>query len=114
VRIVKAVIAYRQAIDSVLQKYASEWPIGQVAVVDRNILRIALFELGIDDKTPVGVAIDEAIELSKLFGAENTPRFINGVLGTVADNLEAVRKFLKSNAPTQALIEADEDEDIEE
>lgn len=104
VYIVKGVMAYLTAIDSVLQKYAAEWPIDQVAVVDRNILRIALFELAIDKKhpVPVGVAIDEAIELAKLFGAENTPRFINGVLGTIADNLPAVGNYLMSQAPAEA------------
>jgi transcription antitermination protein NusB len=104
VYIVKGVMGYLSAIDAVLQKYAAEWPIDQVAVVDRNILRIALFELAIDKKhpVPVGVAIDEAIELAKLFGAENTPRFINGVLGTVADNLSAVGTYLMSHAPAEA------------
>lgn len=111
-QIVRGVISYRSALDLVLQKYASEWPIDQVAVVDRNILRIALFELGVELKNviPVGVAIDEAIELAKLFGAENTPRFINGVLGTVADNITAVRAYLKgySNAKPQ-IVEVEDD-----
>jgi N utilization substance protein B len=112
-QIVRGVISYRSALDSVLQKYASEWPIDQVAVVDRNILRIALFELGIELKNviPVGVAIDEAIELAKLFGAENTPRFINGVLGTVADNITAVRAYLKGNTNAKPeIIEVPEDD----
>jgi N utilization substance protein B len=108
--IVKGVMAQLSAIDALLQKYAAEWPIDQVAVVDRNILRIALFELAIDKKhpVPVGVAIDEAIELAKLFGAENTPRFINGVLGAIADNLTAVGAFLTSHA------QADEEKSISE
>jgi transcription antitermination protein NusB len=112
-QIVKGVVSYRSALDSVLQKYASEWPIDQVAVVDRNILRIALFELGIELKNsvPVGVAIDEAIELAKLFGAENTPRFINGVLGTVADNISAVKAYLKgyTNAKPEIIEVPEED-----
>jgi N utilization substance protein B len=86
-------------LDAVLQKYAPEWPIGQVAVIDRNILRIALYEMAVDIRTPVGVAIDEAIELAKLFGADNTPRFINGVLGSIADNLEEVRQSLTTETP---------------
>lgn len=106
-QIVKGVIAYRGSLDAVLQKYASEWPIDQVAVVDRNILRIALFELGVEMKNsiPVGVAIDEAIELAKLFGAENTPRFINGVLGTVADNIKAVRNFINMTGDSKPEIQ---------
>lgn len=90
-RLVKGVVQHFDALDTILQKYAPDWPIQQVSVVDRNILRIALYELAVDTRTPVGVAIDEAIELAKLFGAENTPRFINGVLGAIADNLDEVR-----------------------
>lgn len=92
--LVQGVIANNTALDEVLQKYAPDWPIDQVAVIDRNILRIALFELGIESRTPVSVAIDEAVVLAKLFGAENTPRFVNGVLGTIADNLDIVRETL--------------------
>jgi len=97
--IVQGVDGHRSNLDTVLQQYATEWPINQVAVVDRNILRIALFEMGIESRTPIGVAIDEAIELAKLFGADNAPRFINGVLGTIADKLGAIRQFLAVNNP---------------
>lgn len=90
-RLVKGVAGHFTALDEILQKYAPDWPIDQVSIVDRNILRIALFELAVESRTPVGVAIDEAIELAKLFGAENTSRFVNGVLGTIADNLTEVR-----------------------
>ncbi|GAB5490655.1 MAG: hypothetical protein Phog2KO_08700 [Phototrophicaceae bacterium] len=96
--LVKGIVTNRPKLDAVLQKYAPDWPIDQVAVIDRNILRIALYELGVETRTPVGVAIDEAIELAKLFGAENTPRFINGVLGSVADNLPAVRSYLGADS----------------
>lgn len=94
-RLVKGVMQHFTALDEILQKYAPDWPIQQVSVVDRNILRIALYELAVDTRTPVGVAIDEAIELAKLFGAENTPRFVNGVLGAIADNLDEVRASFK-------------------
>ena len=94
-------------LDEILQKYAPEWPIGQVAVVDRNILRIALYEMAVDTRTPIGVAIDEAIELAKLFGADNTPRFINGVLGSIADNLEEVRQFLTAEIQPPPEVEED-------
>jgi len=92
--LVTGTVENREKIDAILQSYAPDFPIDQVAVVDRNILRIALYEMGIGERTPIGVAIDEAIELAKLFGADNTPRFINGVLGTVADNIEEVRAYL--------------------
>lgn len=92
-RLVLGVTAYRAQLDQIIQKYASEWPLSQVAIVDRNILRIAAFEFALLAGTPVGVAIDEAVELAKLFGAEGSPRFINGVLGALADDettLEAI------------------------
>lgn len=94
-RLVKGVVNHLEPLDEILQKYAPDWPIGQVSVVDRNILRIALYELAVDTRTPVGVAIDEAIELAKLFGAENTSRFVNGVLGAIADNLDEVKATFK-------------------
>lgn len=94
VHLVRGIVAKRFELDQVLQKYAPDWPINQVAVVDRNILRIALFELGVETRTPVSVAIDEAVELAKLYGAENTPRFVNGVLGAIAENLDAIREYI--------------------
>lgn len=94
-RLVHGVVTHMELLDRVLQTYAPEWPIEQVAFVDRNILRIALFEMGVEVRTPVSVAIDEAVELAKLFGADGSSRFINGVLGAVATNLEEVRETLK-------------------
>ena len=83
-RLVRGVLAYRETLDTLIQRYAPEWPLEQLAIIDRNILRMAIYEMGAGDGTPVNVAIHEAIELAKTFGAENTPRFINGVLGTLA------------------------------
>lgn len=83
-RLVKGVQANRQQIDEIIKQYAPEWPLDQIALIDRNILRIAIYELVIDGTVPVKVAINEAIELAKTFGSESTPRFINGVLGTLA------------------------------
>lgn len=90
VKLVTDVQKWYTELNDVLQDFASEFPLDQVAVVDRNILRIALYEMVLGDNIPVGVAIDEAIELSKLFGAENSPRFINGVLGAIADKLDDI------------------------
>ncbi len=83
-RLVEGVLAHREALDTLILRYAPEWPLEQLAIIDRNILRIAIYEMGADDSTPVNVAIHEAIELAKTFGAESTPRFINGVLGALA------------------------------
>ena len=83
-RLVSGVLEHRDQLDALIRRYAPEWPLDQIAILDRNILRIAIFELIIDDTIPVKVAINEAVELAKTFGAESTPRFINGVLGTLA------------------------------
>lgn len=94
--VVLGVLENRARLDEVIQQFASEWPLEQVAIVDRNILRIAVFEFAIGNQTPLRVAIDEAIELAKLFGAEGTARFVNGVLGSLAGDLEAIQKSLRS------------------
>lgn len=91
-KLVRGVYHRRERIDALLQEYASEWPIDQVATIDRNVLRIAIYEMIIADRTPVGVAIDEAVQLGKLYGADNTPRFINGVLGSLADDIDILRE----------------------
>jgi len=76
-------------LDGVIQRYASAWPIEQMSPVDRNILRISLFELLCHPQTPRKTAINEAVELAKTFGSESSARFINGVLGSVVAALEA-------------------------
>jgi transcription antitermination factor NusB len=73
----------RTVLDKMIHLDAPEWPISQIAVVDRNILRIAIFEFAMSKETPASVAINEAVELAKIFGSENAPRFVNGVLGAV-------------------------------
>ncbi len=84
IRLVGGVLEHREQLDTLIRRYAPEWPLDQIAILDRNILRIAIYELIVDDSVPVKVAINEAVELAKTFGAESTPRFINGVLGTLA------------------------------
>lgn len=74
----------KKAIDDVLARAAPQWPLEQMAVVDRNILRVAVFEVLFDNKTPIRAAVNEAVELAKTFGSETSPRFVNGVLGAVA------------------------------
>lgn len=75
-------------LDDVLQPIAPEWPIAQIARMDRLILRMSLYELLSNDNVPPKVVINEAVELSKSFGSENSSKFINGVLGTVLRKLE--------------------------
>jgi N utilization substance protein B len=71
-------------IDKRIQKSAPAWPVNQLAVIDRNILRLAIFEILFDNRVPVKVAINEAVELAKTFGSESSAKFINGVLGSVS------------------------------
>ncbi len=82
--LVKGVLANRERIDEVLRETAPAFPIDQLAVVDRNILRLAIYEILIDNKVPMRAAINEAVELAKEYGGENSPKFINGVLGSVS------------------------------
>jgi N utilization substance protein B len=78
------VLENREEIDGYIKKFATAWPLEQISVVDRNILRLAIFEILLDNSVPIKVAINEAVELAKLFGSENSPRFVNGVLGSVS------------------------------
>lgn len=81
--LVSGVKQARAAVDERIRGAATQWPLEQLAVVDRNILRIAIYEMLVENETPVRVAVNEAVELAKAFGAEATPRFVNGVLGTL-------------------------------
>jgi N utilization substance protein B len=82
--LVSAVIQNKEKIDLNIQNFASAWPLEQLPVVDRNILRLAIFEILLDNKVPVKVAINEAVELAKTFGGDNSSKFVNGVLGSVS------------------------------
>lgn len=86
--LVNEVHTHQNTLDAHIHQHASEWPVTDMAIVDRNILRIALWEIVIDRHTPLRVAINEAVELAKEYGADSAPRFVNGVLGAVATQLE--------------------------
>ena len=79
----------RLGLDNVISRYAPAWPVSQLSVIDRNILRIALFELIYTPGTPRKTAINEAVELAKIFGSGSSARFINGVLGSAMSGLES-------------------------
>lgn len=89
-KLAEGIISHLKDIDEMIEKTASEWPLEQISIVDRNILRLGLYELLFGDKkaVPPKVAINEAIELAKTFGGEKSGRFINGVLGTVYREIE--------------------------
>jgi len=97
--LVSGVLEHQTVLDTFIHRHAPEWPLEQMAYIDRNILRVALFEFAVDGQTPVKVAINEAVELAKAFGSDSAPRFVNGVLGTLVERKEAI---------TQAVKEAEE------
>ena len=82
--LVSGVLTNGEKIDNMIQDHAPAWPVAQLAAIDRNILRLAIFEILLNNKVPVKAAINEAVELAKTFGSESSPKFVNGVLGTVS------------------------------
>ncbi|OGN06135.1 MAG: transcription antitermination factor NusB [Candidatus Yanofskybacteria bacterium RIFCSPHIGHO2_01_FULL_48_25b] len=83
--LVQGVVSHLKEINAIIEKAAPQWPLAQIAIVDRNVLRVGLYELlfGNRDEVPPKVAINEAIELAKSFGGDSSGKFVNGVLGTV-------------------------------
>lgn len=92
--IVFGVYPQRPSIDEQISQYAPEWPFDQIAIIDRNILRIAVWEMVFSDETPMKVVINEAVEMGKLYGSDASPRFINGVLGSLVNNLNQIKQKL--------------------
>jgi N utilization substance protein B len=91
-KLVHGVSSRQPEIDDIIRPVAPEWPIEQIARVDRVILRMGVYELLFDSQVPPKVVINEAVELAKAFGGENSSKFINGVLGTVLRNQDADNK----------------------
>ncbi|MDD4412059.1 MAG: transcription antitermination factor NusB [Patescibacteria group bacterium] len=85
--LVEGIIANQPEIDKYIIKYASEWPLEQINTVDRQILRIGIYELAFDQNIPAKVAINEAIEIAKAFGGDSSGKFVNGVLGAIFKEL---------------------------
>ena len=92
-QLVEGVMAATSRLDPYIQSHAPEWPLDQVAVVDRNLLRIALYEFTAG-RIPFKVAINEAVELAKEYGSDSSPRFINGVLGALVPHQDEVTRVL--------------------
>lgn len=86
--LVVGTVANREAIDHLIAEAAPEWPVATIAAIDRNILRLGIYELRHTTNTPLEVVINEAVELARRFGSESSARFINGVLGTIAEKKE--------------------------
>jgi transcription antitermination protein NusB len=95
-QIIFGVLPQIKILDQIIAQYAPEWPLDQIAAIDRNILRQACWEFASPGgETPVKVAINEAVELAKLYGSDSAPRFVNGVLGSLADHQHEIRQSLQ-------------------
>jgi N utilization substance protein B len=92
--IIVGVVPLITQLDKIVSEHAPEWPLDQVAVIDRNILRIALWEFAVSQMTPVKVAINEAIELAKIYGSDSSSRFVNGVLGSLVDHQSEIHNSI--------------------
>ncbi|MFA4941123.1 MAG: transcription antitermination factor NusB [Patescibacteria group bacterium] len=98
-KILKGVVDNLPEIDKAIVKYATEWPLDQITIVDRNILRIGVFELLMATDIPPKVAINEAIEIAKTFGGESSGKFVNGVLGAIFKDMDRKKKTVEDEQP---------------
>jgi len=85
--LIEGVLVNQEEIDKIITTFAPSWPVSQMAIVDRNILRVAIYEMILSEQTPPKVAINEAVELAKAFGSDSSPKFVNGVLGSVMETV---------------------------
>jgi N utilization substance protein B len=107
-QVVHGAVQSADEIDAKIGEVAPEWPITQISPIDKGILRVAIYELLYSDEVPPKVAINEAVELAKMFGGENSSKFINGVLGTI------YRSSDKYSAAEETVTETDTTEEKEE
>ncbi len=105
-QIIFGVLPLTQDIDQLLARYAPEWPLDQIAAIDRNILRMAFWEFAVYGGTPVKVAINEAVELAKQYGSDSAPRFINGVLGTLVDHKHEIDQIIQARISQETKTES--------
>lgn len=96
-QIIFGILPLTSELDSLIAKYAPEWPLDQIAAIDRNILRMALWEFSVFHETPIKVAINEAVELAKQYGSDSAPRFINGVLGSLAEHQHEIKQVIQKS-----------------
>jgi transcription antitermination protein NusB len=95
-QIIFGILPLTHDLDALIARYAPEWPLEQIAAIDRNILRMALWEFSIFHETPVKVAINEAVELAKQYGSDSAPRFVNGVLGSLAEHTHEIKQAIQN------------------
>jgi len=119
VQLVEGVVKNLDNINSIIEKAAPQWPLDQIAIIDRNVLRVGLYELlfGSRDEVPPKVAINEAIELAKSFGGDSSGKFVNGVLGTVYREIGEPGKDdvakLKNTETNEATEDPSDEESVE-
>ena len=104
-KIIFGVLPLAAELDESIAKYAPDWPLDQIAAIDRNILRIALWEFAVQRETPTKVAINEAVELAKLYGSDTASRFVNGVLGSLSNHENELHQILKNKTETAGAAE---------
>jgi len=85
-RLLVGVIQNQKLIDTLIEKYSKDWPLNRIPMVELELMRIAIYELLFEKEIPISVAIDEAVDLSSIFGVEKAPSFVNGILGSIAAN----------------------------
>ena len=95
-QIIFGILPIANELDQLIAKYAPEWPMDQIAAIDRNILRMALWEFAVFHETPIKVAINEAVELAKQYGSDSAPRFVNGVLGSLAEHQHEIKQVIQN------------------
>ena len=95
-QIIFGVLPITGTLDHLIARYAPEWPLDQIAAIDRNILRMALWEFAVYGGTPLKVAINEAVELAKMYGSDSAPRFVNGVLGALAEHQSEIHQAVQN------------------
>jgi N utilization substance protein B len=94
-QLIFGILPLTHELDQLIAKYAPEWPLEQIAAIDRNILRMALWEFAVFHETPMKVAINEAVELAKQYGSDSAPRFVNGVLGSLAEHVHEIKQVIQ-------------------
>ncbi len=97
--LVEGAVEHQHELDAIIARSAPNWPVDQMSRIDKNILRLAIFEILFDNRVPLKAAINEAVELGKRFGSDSSSRFINGVLGTVAAEHQQLRRKYKKATP---------------
>lgn len=105
-KIIFGVLPLRDDLDHLIAKYAPEWPLDQIAAIDKNIIRMACWEFAISRETPTKVAINEAVELAKIYGSDSTARFVNGVLGTLVEHENEIHQLIKNKIEQTAKTES--------